>query len=206
MNNMRSTMRLYSDASCIYCHRIRLLLAEKNISVDVELVDPDNKPEDLIHLNPYRSLPTLVDRDLVLYDTRVITEYIDERYPHPPFMPIDPVSRAKARLTLYRIDQDWYSLLPALMNDNQPAQVDEARKTMRDSFTASAELFSLKDFFLSDDYSLLDATVAPLLWRFKLFGVELPASAQVVDEYAQRIFSRPQFQASLTEAEKDLMN
>lgn len=204
MNNLRSTMRLYCDVSCIQSHRVRLLLSEKKIDFEVELVDPDNAPEDLIHLNPYCSLPTLVDRDLVLYDTRVITDYIDERYPHPPFMPIDPVSRAKARLTLYRIEKDWYSLVPALVG-GQAAQKEQARKMMRDSFMASAELFSLKEFFLSDDYSLLDVTVAPLLWRFKQYGVTLPESARVIDEYAQRIFARPQFQTSLTEIETELM-
>ena len=203
MNNIRASMRLYSDAQCIHSHRVRLLLAEKNLTAEIDLIDPHNVPEDLIHLNPYNSVPTLIDRDLVLYDVEVITDYIDERYPHPPFMPVDPVSRAKARLTLYRIQQDWYSLLPALGGDHQ-AGASEARKTLRDSITASAELFSLKPYFLNDEYSLLDATVVPLLWRFKQYGIELQATARAVDEYARRMFARPQFLASLTEAERAL--
>lgn len=196
-------MRLYCEEDCIHSHRVRLVIAEKSIEAEIEIVDPDAKPEDLIHINPYQTLPTLVDRDLVLYDARVITDYLDERYPHPPFMPLDPVSRARSRLTLYRMEKDWYSLLPALSSDS-PDQAAKARQTLQDSVTASAELFAIKPFFLNDEYSLLDAYLVPLLWRFKRYGVVLPHAAEAVLEYKQRMFSRPQFQASLTETEKNL--
>lgn len=196
-------MLLYSDASNIYNHVVRLVVAEKDIEMEVSFVDPDNKPEDLIHLNPYNNLPTLVDRDLVLYGSKVITDYLDERYPHPPFLPIDPVSRAKTRLTLFRIEQDWYSLIEDIESGDEPTR-QLAVKTLRDSITASADVFAAKPYFLSDDYSILDATLAPLLWRFRQYGVELPKSASSVVEYANNIISRSSFQASLSEIERDM--
>jgi len=196
-------MRLYCDGDCIHSHRVRLVLAEKNIDAEIDIVDPQDIPEDLIHLNPYQSLPTLVDRDLVLYDAGVITEYLDERYPHPPFLPLDPVSRARARLTLYRMEKDWYSLLPALDGGN-PDLAAKARQALQDSVTASAKLFAVKTFFLSDDFSLLDAYLVPLLWRFNHYGINLTQGAEPVKEYQQRMFSRSQFQESLTELEKSL--
>jgi len=195
-------MRLYSEANAIGSHRVRLLLAEKSLPVELELVDPDDVPEDLIHLNPYTSLPTLVDRDLVLYDAKVISEYLDERYPHPPMLPIEPVSRGKSRLTLYRIEKDWYSLLPDLVGSGPRAE--RACKTLVDSLVASADVFRLKPYFLSDEYSLLDASLAPFLWRFPQMGIDLPVDAQPVIDYAERLFARPGFQASLTDAEKQM--
>ncbi|MBX2823257.1 MAG: glutathione S-transferase N-terminal domain-containing protein [Gammaproteobacteria bacterium] len=194
-------MILYSEANTLGSHRVRLLLAEKNLSTEIILVDPDDVPEDLIHLNPYTSLPTLVDRDLVLYDAKVISDYIDERYPHPPMLPVEPVSRGKSRLALYRMEKDWYSLLPELSGTG--ATAEQARKMLTDSMIASAEVFRLKPFFLSDEYSLLDVSLAPFIWRFPQMGITLPAEAQPVLDYAQRLFARSGFQASLTDAEKD---
>lgn len=196
-------MILYTEANAIESHRARLVLAEKGIDVEIEIVDLDDLPEDLIHLNPYLTVPTLVDRDLVLYDAKVICDYLDERYPHPPMMPIDPVSRAKSRLTLYRMEKDWYSLLPDLTS-SEGAVADKARKILQDSLTASTAVFAIKPFFLSDDYSLLDASLAPFLWRMNAMGVVLPAEAQPVSDYAERLFEREGFQASLTETERSI--
>jgi len=197
-------MLLYSDADTVSNHIVRLVVAEKDIEIEVVYVDPDNKPEDLIHLNPYNSLPTLVDRELVLYGPKVVVEYLDERYPHPPFMPIDPVSRSKTRLTLYRIEQDWFSLIPDL-ESGDAKRVETAQKTLRDSITASADVFAAKPFFLSDDYSMIDATLAPLMWRFRRYGIELPKSAKAVHEYAEKLFARPAFQTSLSDTERDMI-
>lgn len=197
-------MLLYSDSDTVSNHIVRLVIAEKDIEIEVVYVDPDNKPEDLIHLNPYNSLPTLVDRELVLYGSKVVVEYLDERYPHPPFMPIDPVSRSKTRLTLYRIEQDWFSLIPDLESDDKK-RVESAQKTLRDSITASADVFAAKPFFLSDDYSMIDATLAPLMWRFKRYGIELPKSAKPVQEYAEKLFARTAFQTSLSDTERDMI-
>jgi RNA polymerase-associated protein len=200
--NRRSVMTLFSNASCPQSHRVRIVLAEKGITVEIANVDPDNLPEDLIDLNPYQSVPTLIDRELVLYDSQVIMEYLDERFPHPPLMPVDPVSRARSRLALFRIQRDWYSLLGDLEKGEKVAS--KARKALRDSLASSAEVFSAKPFFLSDEFSLVDATIAPIMWRLKLYRIDLPAQAKPVIDYAERLFERPSFRASLTEAEKEM--
>ncbi len=196
-------MTLFSDPACPQSHRTRIVLAEKDVTVDVIQIDPEHKPEDLADLNPYNSVPTLVDRDLVLYDARVIMEYLDERFPHPPLMPVDPVSRARARLALYHIERDWYGLVPDLIcGDERRAGV--ARKDLRDSLLASLDVFRAKPFFLSEEFSLVDCSVAPILWRLPRYGVKLPGAARVIKEYAQRLFARPAFRESLSEAELEM--
>ncbi len=201
--NRRSVMNLFSSPTCPQSHRVRVVLAEKGITVEIVDVDNSQKQEDLIDLNPYNTVPTLVDRELVRYDPRAIMEYLDERFPHPPLMPVDPVSRARTRLALYRIEQDWYELLPALESKGEKTAA-KARKQLRDSLTSSAEVFAAKPFFLSDDFSLVDASVLPILWRIKHYGIELPRQAKPVIDYAERLFERETFQESLTEAEREM--
>jgi len=201
--NKRSVMMLFSDPVCPYSHRARIVLAEKGINVEVQFTDAAHLPEDVIDLNPYQTLPTLIDRDLVLYDARVIMEYLDERFPHPPLMPVDPVSRAKSRLVMYRIERDWFSLLPDLESSGEKKSA-KARQLLREGLTASAEVFSAMPFFLNDEFTLVDACLAPLLWRLPKYGVELPASAKPVLQYAERIFNRNSFQDSLSEAEREM--
>ena len=197
-------MPLFSSATDPESHRVRLVFAEKGITVEVVDVDASNKPEDLNDLNPYNSVPTLVDRELVLYDPRTIMEYLDERFPHPPLMPVDPVSRARARLALYRIEKDWYEQLPALESRSEKV-FTKARKILRDSLTASAEVFGAKPFFLSDEFSLVDATIIPILWRLKHYRIELPRQAKPVMQYAARMFERDSFRISLSDAEREMM-
>ncbi len=199
----RPVMTLYSEADCPLSHRVRIVLEEKSITADVISVDKNNLPEDLIDLNPYSSVPTLVDRDLVLYNSQIIVEYLDERYPHPPLMPVDPVSRARSRMMLHRIELDWYSLLGDLTGSSN-AKASAARKTIQDGLTLIAPIFVKKSYFMSDDFSLIDCSLAPLLWRLSHYGIKLPAQAKPVQEYADRLFAREAFQASLTEAEKEL--
>jgi RNA polymerase-associated protein len=202
--NRRSVMTLFSSASCPESHRVRVVLAEKGITVEILNVDGNNKPEDLIDLNPYNTVPTLVDRELALYDPRAIMEYLDERFPHPPLMPVDPVSRARTRLALYRIEKDWYELVPALESRGEKT-AGKARKLLRDSLTAGAEVFGAKPFFLSDEFSLVDATIVPILWRLKRYKVDLPRQAKPIQQYAERMFARETFQASLSEVEREMM-
>ena len=180
---------------------MRIVLAEKALLPGVELIDvlPERCPEDLYDLNPYHSAPTLVDRDLVLYDSRVIIEYLDERFPHPPLMPVDPVARARARVALYRIERDWYGLLARITQETDRQRQAKLRKDLRDTVHQAAELFNLKPFFLSDEFSLLDATVAPVLWRLLGWDGALPAPA--VARYGAAVFSRPAFRDSLSELE-----
>ena len=202
--NRRSVMTLFSSTTDPESHRVRLVFAEKGITVEVVDVDASNKPEDLGDLNPYNSVPTLVDRELVLYDPRTIMEYLDERFPHPPLMPVDPVSRARARLALYRIEKDWYEQLPALESKSEKV-FTRARKILRDSLTASAEVFGAKPFFLSEEFSLVDATIIPILWRLKHYHIELPRQAKPVMQYAARMFERESFRTSLSDAEREMM-
>lgn len=201
--NRRSVMSLFSSATDPQSHRVRAVLAEKGITVEILDVDASNKPEDLIDLNPYNTVPTLVDRELVLYDPRAIMEYLDERFPHPPLMPVDPVSRARTRLALFRIEQDWYDLVPALESRGEKTSA-KARKILRDSLTASAEVFAAKPFFLSDEYTLVDASIVPILWRLERYRIDLPRQAKPVLDYAERMFSRESFKASLSDAEQEM--
>jgi len=201
--NRRSVMNLFSSGTCPYSHSVRMVLAEKGITVEIVDIDINPKSEDLIDLNPYNTVPTLVDRELVLYDPHTIIEYLDERFPHPPLMPVDPVSRAHTRLALYRIQQDWYDLVPALESKGEKTSA-KARKQLSDSLTSSAEVFAAKPFFLSDDFSLVDALVTPIMWRLKKYRIELPRQAKAVTDYANRMFERETFQASLSEAEHEM--
>ncbi|MFV2033218.1 MAG: glutathione S-transferase N-terminal domain-containing protein [Gammaproteobacteria bacterium] len=202
--NRRSVMSCFSSPVDPECHRARIVLAEKDIMVEIHDVDPDNLPEDLLDLNPYATVPTMVDRDLVLYNARVLIEYLDERFPHPPLMPVDPVSRAKSRLALFRIESDWFSLLGDIEKgtDKKKAQ---AKKALAESLINSAEVFSAMPYFLSNDFSLLDCSITPILWRLPYYGIELPASARPVTNYMKRVFARPSFQASLSEQERDMV-
>ena len=200
-------MTLFSSATCPDSHRVRIVLAEKGVTPEITWVNaadkPGDLPEDLVEMNPYASVPTLMERDLVLYDARVIMEYLDERFPHPPLMPIDPVSRAHARLTLFRIERDWYSLVPDL-DCGSPKRAAAARKALRESLVASADVFGAMPYFLSEEPSLADCSILPLLWRLPRWGVELPAQAKPIIEYAARLFAREPFRLSLTEAEKEM--
>jgi RNA polymerase-associated protein len=201
--NKRSIMTLYSGALDILSHRARIVLAEKGVSVDVINVDSNEKLEDLHELNPYGTTPTLVDRDLVLYDANIIMEYLDERFPHPPLMPVYPVARAKTRLMIYRIDREWVDLVRKI-EKGKAAESQAACKELRNYLIRLAPVFSSSAFFLNEEFSLVDCCIAPILWRLPSWGISLPAEAKAVYKYAERMFARDSFQASLTEAEQDL--
>ncbi len=196
-------MNLYTSASTIQCHRTRIVLNEKDIVHEVIQVDPKKLPEDLIDLNPYGSLPTLVDRDLVLYNSRVIMEYLEERFPHPPLMPVGPVQRAQTRLALFQVEHDWYPLVDIIETKGEKAVV-KAKKDLTESMASVAEIFSAMPYFLSEDFTLVDASVAPILWRLRHYGIEMPKEAKAINSYADRLFEREGFVLSLTEAEREL--
>ena len=201
--NRRSVMTLFSRPIDIHSHRTRLVLAEKNINIEIANVAGPDLPEDLMDLNPYHTVPTLVDRDLTLYDSRVIIDYLDERFPHPPLMPVDPVTRAQFRLALFRIEKDWYSI--AEEGDAADGRLSaKSRKMLRESILQSAELFAAKPYFLSDEFSLVDCSIAPILWRLPVYGIEFGSEAEPIEGYMQRVFSRRSFQQSLTELEQEM--
>jgi RNA polymerase-associated protein len=180
-----------------------MVLAEKNITVEIQDVEPLNLSDDLMDLNPYGTLPTLVDRDLVLFESRIIMEYLDERFPHPPLLPVDPVSRARSRLLMFRVEQDWYTLMDKIQASRKD-QAAKARKELRESLTVTAPVFEAKRFFMSDELTLVDCVIAPLLWRLPVLGVELPAQANAIKEYAVRLFARESFKSSMTELEAEM--
>lgn len=202
--NRRSVMTLFSRPTDIHSHRARLVLAEKNISIEISSILGPELPEDLMDLNPYHTVPTLVDRDLTLYDSRVIIEYLDERFPHPPLMPVDPVTRAQFRLALFRIETDWYAIAEEAETSNDGKLGTKSRKILRESILQSSELFGARPYFLSEEFSLVDCTIAPLLWRLPVYGIDLGPNAKPIEEYMNRVFARRSFQQSLTELEQEM--
>ena len=201
--NRRSVMVLYSDTISPASHCVRLVLAEKDINVEINYVEDGERPEALIEINPYNSVLTLIDRDLVLYDEQIIMEYLDERFPHPPLLPVDPVVRAGNRQLRFRVLKDLYSLIDDLESSDS-TRVSNAQKNMKDNLTAIVPAFVHKPYFMSDEYTLVDCCMAPLLWRLPEYGVKLPASARPLEQYAERLFERDAFQSSLSEEEKEI--
>ncbi len=200
---LRNALTLFSARDCVVCHRVRLVLAAKGVSYELAPVDPNNPPEDLIDLNPYHSVPTLVDRDLVLYAASVVSEYLDERYPHPPLMPIDPLSRARLRLAMLRIEHEWVPQIQAIQHGAK-AQAETGRKRLKELLLASLPLFKASRFFLNPEMSLADCAMAPIVWRLPALGVALPKDAKAIEDYGQRIFRSPGFARSLTPEERAL--
>ena len=203
----RSSMTFYSDGNSHYSHRVRIVLAEKGVTVETIDVDPDDKPEDLATLNPYNTLPTLIDRDLVLYEADIMMEYLDERFPHPPLFPVYPVARAQSRLWIYRIQKDWCTLADSILNeDGTPSQIDKKRKELRESITSIAPIFSEKPYFMSDDFTIVDCCVCPILWRLPLMGIDLPKTKTLKPllAYRDRLYERESVMDSLSEQEKEM--
>lgn len=202
----RSSMTYFSDSRDHYSHRVRIVLAEKGVTVDLVEVDPTDIPAELSEINPYNSLPTLLDRDLTLYQTGAMMEYLDERFPHPPLLPVYPVARAESRQFIYRIENDWSPLVKIITQSKNKDAVAEATKDLQESLVAVAPIFAEKPFFMSDEFTLVDCCLAPILWRLESFGIELPRTRQVMPliEYMERIFERDSFQQSLTEFEREM--
>lgn len=198
-------MALYSSDRDIHCHRVRFVLAEKGINVDIiDITSDESAAADLAELNPYNEAPTLVDRDLLLHNAGVINDYLDERYPHPPLMPVDPVSRARLRLVHHRVLRDWYPLAQEVENATGK-KADQPRQQLKESIVAANDLFKHSDYMLGDELSLVDCTLGPLFWRLPVYGINLGKPGASVQAYIQRLISRPSFKTSLTRAERELV-
>lgn len=201
----RSSMTFFSDPLSHYSHRVRIVLAEKGVTVDVVDVDPSEPPAELADLNPYNALPTLVDRDLVLYEPNIMMEYLDERFPHPPLLPVYPVARAQSRLMMWRISRDWCGLVDKILEKPNVKAAEPARKELRESLIATAPIFEETPYFLSEEFTIVDCCVAPILWRLDKLGIELPEKqAKPLIKYMKRVFERDGFKASLSEGEEDM--
>jgi len=202
----RSSMTLFSDSNSHYSHRVRIVLAEKGVSVDlIECEEGEMSPE-LGELNPYQSVPTLVDRDLVLYESKVMMEYLDERFPHPPLLPVYPVARAESRLFMYRVEKDWCVLVDTIQAGNDSVAVSEAKRDLRESLTALAPIFAEKSFFMSEEFTLVDCCIAPILWRLPVLDVDVKLTKQTkpLFNYMDSLFGREAFQESLSIQEREM--
>ncbi|EXJ11694.1 MULTISPECIES: glutathione S-transferase N-terminal domain-containing protein [Nitrincola] len=202
----RSSMTFFSDGDDHYSHRVRIVLAEKGVAVDIVDCKVDDMPEDLVGLNPYNSLPTLLDRELVLYESGVMMEYLDERFPHPPLLPVYPVARAESRLFMYRIQRDWCKYADTILQGvADHDEIERCRKELRDSLVSISPIFSEKPFFMSDEFTIVDCCIAPLLWRLPVMEIELSQTqCAPLFSYMKRLFSRESFQASLSDAEREM--
>ncbi|SHH69542.1 glutathione S-transferase N-terminal domain-containing protein [Pollutimonas bauzanensis] len=197
-------MVLYSGTTCPFSQRCRFVLFEKGMDFEIRDIDLYNKPEDISVMNPYGQVPILVERDLVLYESNIINEYIDERFPHPQLMPADPVMRARTRLFLYNFEKELFvhvSVLENRSSTDTKAQ-DFARQNIRDRLAQLAPMLLKNKYMLGEEFSMLDVAVAPLLWRLDHYGIELPKNAAPIQKYAERIFSRPAYIEALTPSEK----
>lgn len=197
----RTIMSLFSDTDDVYSHQVRIVLAEKGVNVEILAAKQAEPNVDLLSINPYGTIPTLIDRELVLYEPRIIMEYLDERFPHPPLLPVYPVARAETRKMMHRIEHDWYYLMNNILRDNR---VEEAKTSLYESLVALEPVFADKTYFLSDEFSLLDCALAPLLWRLPRLGIDIAPEFKGIIAYMQRLFKRDSFQASLTDIERQL--
>jgi RNA polymerase-associated protein len=201
--NKRSNMTLYVEKSDINSQRIKMIVFEKSVPADIIEVNSKQLPEELLINNPFGTLPTLVDRDLVIFEPNIISEYLDERFPHPPLLPVYPIARAKTRLMMLRIEREWYSLAKIITTATNQNEIKNARKSLAESIISFTPVFSSMPFFLSEEFSLLDCCVAPLLWHLPKFGIQIPPQLKAIHQYANRIFERPSFQASLSSLEHE---
>lgn len=196
-------MVLYSGNTCPFSQRCRFVLFEKGMDFEIRDIDLYHKPEDINVMNPYGEVPILVERDLVLYESNIINEYIDERFPHPQLMPPDPVERARARLTLFNREREIFVHVKTLEDRNSTEEQREAaRQKIRDSLVGLAPVVAKRKYLNGDEFSMLDIALAPLLWRLSYYGIELPPAAMPVQKYAERVFSRPAFIEALTPSER----
>ncbi len=198
-------MVLYSGTTCPFSQRCRFVLFEKGMDFEIRDVDLFNKPEDVNVMNPYGQVPILVERDLILYESNIINEYIDERFPHPQLMPGDPVARARVRLFLFNFEKELFvhvSTLESRATKSNEKALEKARTAIRDRLTQLAPVFLKNKYMLGEDFSMLDVAIAPLLWRLDHYGIDLPKSALPLAKYAERIFQRPAYIEALTPSEK----
>ena len=195
-------MKLYAGSNCLYGHACRIVLKEKDVDCDV--LDPAADPEfDLTELNPYGESPTLIDRELVLYGDNVITEFLDERLPHPPLMPLDPIGRGRARLLIGRLQRDWLGEVKRLLDEGKPLN-KRLKKSLWDGLLAMSPNFLVQRYAMGNEFRLVDCYLAPLLWRLSVMDVTLPRQGQAVMDFSERLFERSTFQASLNSLEREM--
>ena len=203
----RTSMALFSDPLDHYSHRVRIVMAEKGVTGEIIDSNLDSLSDELLEVSPYSELPVLVDRDVCLYDSVVLMEYLDERFPHPPLLPVYPVSRAEIRLFIQRIQKDWCEMFDNLVSAKlSDSELKKTRQEFKSQIIALSPILKEKPFFMSEDFSLVDCCIAPILWRLPLIGIELQkyTKTKPIYEYMQRIFTKPCFIKSLSELEREI--
>ena len=205
--NKRTSMALFSDAGDHYCQRVRIVLEEKGISSEIIDTDKNKLSNEILEVSPYATLPVLVDRDVALYDSVTLMEYLDERFPHPPLLPVYPVSRANMRLYIKRINNDWCHLFDSIVNDKlKESEQKKMKKQLKSLILSTNPIFKEKPYFMNEEFSLVDCCIAPILWRLPQVGIEIPKDAKnkPINEYMKKVFTRKAFLNSLTEIEKEI--
>ena len=203
----RTSMALFSDPMDHYSHRVRIVMEEKGVTSEIIDSDTDNLSDEILEVSPYADLPVLVDRDVCLYNSLILMEYLDERFPHPPLLPVYPVSRAHIRLFIQRIEKDWCSVFDELIQGNQTgAKAKKLRTELNSQILGMSQTLKEKPYFMSDEFSLVDCCIAPILWRLPLIGIDLKKDSKTkpIYEYMQRVFTKPCFINSLSELERDI--
>ncbi len=200
----RSVMTLFSDPKCPISHRVRLVAKEKDIPMDIIEITKGEMSEDLLELNPYGTLPTLIDRDLIINDSHVMIEYLDERFPHPPLLSVDPISKARSRQLLHQIEREWYPLVATIIDSSNAKEVKQARRDLQERFIQMIPVFEHQEYFMSNDYSLVDISLSVIMWRLPMLGIELPKSAKAIRDYSDKVLSREVFPESLSDDELDM--
>ena len=205
--NKRTSMALFSDPTDHYCQRVRIVLEEKGISSDMIDTDKNNINAEILEVSPYSTLPVLVDRDVCLYDSVILMEYLDERFPHPPLLPVYPVARANIRLYIKRVANDWCTIFDRLVDEKpKEAEAKKLKKQLKSLIVGANPIFKEKPFFMNEEFSLADCCIAPILWRLPQVGIEIPNNAKnkPLNEYMKRVFTRDAFVRSLTELEREI--
>ena len=202
----RTSMALFSDPLDHYSHRVRIVMCEKGVASEIIDTDSNKLSAEILEVSPYAELPVLVDRDVCLYDSVILMEYLDERFPHPPLLPVYPVSRAHIRLFIQRIQRDWCEIFDTLIEGVSEAKTKKMRADLKSQILSMSPILKEKEYFMTDEFSLVDCCIAPILWRLPLIGIELQKDAKTkpVYEYMQRVFTKPCFIDSLSELEKEI--
>lgn len=203
----RTSMALYSDPNSHYSHRVRIVLQEKGLSTEIIDMTQENMHSDLLEINPNAEIPVLIDRDICLYDSLVLMEYLEERFPHPPLMPVYPVIKARSRLFILRIEQEWSKDLDYLaLNPKPGSKTQKSKKDLKSNILSASPIFNEHPYFMSEDFSLIDCCVAPILWRLPALGIDISKDkkAKPIYQYMERVFSRDSFKASISEVEQEM--
>lgn len=199
-------IKLYDFKSSPNSQRVKVVLEEKKLPFEIVPIDlrkGEQKTPQFLKLNPYGKVPVLTDGDTVLYESCIINEYLDEKYPNPPLMPADLGKRAKARILidygLAHLDGPYQKLRQELMKDpkEQSEPVIEAAKNDLRKLLQRFENEIGDQPYLLGEFSLADADLITRFTRLEGFGVLPDPSLPRLSKYLERMKERPSVKAIL---------